>query len=180
MRNYSGKAFLTTILILLLITVSTSFFTYNFRIVKTTGGFHVVEKSEPAFDAPYVDITDWGIKELFVFMHITHEVIGAGYGSEIPQVAMFNYAIEQGIESIKEFDERYGVSQGVSDGYDWTVEQMHQVDREYEIQQKIDAVADEAKRIDEEYGISESLKEGMDKAGEAAKDNWEKAKGDGD
>lgn len=80
------------------------------------------------------------------------------------------------VRSVQEFDERYGVSQGVSDGYDWTIEQMRQMDRKYEIQQKVDAVVDEAKRIDEEYGISESLKEGMEKAGEAAKEIWEKVK----
>ena len=37
-------------------------------------------------------------------------------------------------------------------------------------------IVDEAKRIDEEYGVSESVKEGMDKAGEAAKEIWEKVK----
>lgn len=175
-HNSSGRAFLATILFVLLITVSASFFTYNFRVVKTFSGFHVVEKSDPAFDAPYVDITGWGVKELFVFHDITYEVINAGYVSEIPQVAMFNHAVDQGVSSIQEFDERYGVSQGVSDWYDWTVEQMREMDRQYEIQQKVDAVVDEAKRIDEEYGISESLKEGMDKASEAAKEIWEKVK----
>ena len=175
-RNSSGRTFFTTILFLLLIAVSVSFFSYNFRIVKTTEGFHVVEKSEPAFDAPYVDITDWGMKELFVFHDITFEVINAGYGSEIPQVAMFNHAVDQGVSSVQEFDERYGLSQGVSDGYDWTIEQMRQMDREYKIQQKVDAVVDETKLIDEEYGISESVKEGMDKAGEVAKEIWEKVK----
>jgi hypothetical protein len=171
-----GSSFITTILLLLLIAVSVSFFTYNFRVIKTTGGFHVVEKSEPGFEIPYVDITAWGIKDLFAFYDITLEVIKAGYGSEIPQVAIFKHAVDQGVETVQEFDERYGVSQGVSDSYDWTVEQMRQMDREYEIQQKFDAVADEAKRIDEEYGVSDSVKEGLKQAEEAAKKLWGKTK----
>lgn len=173
-KNIKGGAFLAAILFILLIVVSTSFFAYNFRIVKTMGGIHVVEKSEPAFDAPYVDITEWGIKELFVFHDITFEVINAGYGQEIPYVVAFKHAVDQGVGTVQEFDERYGVSQGVSDGYDWTIERMRQMDREYEIQQKVVAAVDEAKRIDEEYGISESVKEGMKALEEAARKVLEK------
>ena len=76
----------------------------------------MVEKSEPAFDTPYVDITDWGIKELFAHRHITYEVIHAGYGAEIPQVVLFKHAVDQGVQSVKEFHERYGASDSVSGG----------------------------------------------------------------
>ncbi len=105
----SGRAFLATVLFLLLLAVSISFFSYNFRIIKTGSGFHVVEKSDPAFDAPYVDMTDWGVKQLFEFRNITHELINAGYGAEISQVAM---------QEVNRIDQEYGVSEKVKEGMD--------------------------------------------------------------
>lgn len=174
----SGRAFLATVFFLLLIAVSALFFSYNFRLIKTTSGFHVIEKSDPVFDTPYVDITDWGINELFEYRNITYELINAGYGSEIPQLSMFRHAADQGVQSVSEFNERYGISEGVSDGYAWTVEQMREMDRQYEISQRMNTAMKEAKRIDQEYGISEKVKEGMDKAEEAARDLWEKVNED--
>jgi len=105
----SGRAFLATVLFLLLLAVSISFFSYNFRIIKTGSGFHVVEKSVPAFDTPYVDMTDWGVKQLFEFRNIAYELINAGYGSEIPQVAM---------KAAKRIDKEYGVSEKMKEGMD--------------------------------------------------------------
>src|SRR5680860_1333186 len=154
MRKDSGKAFLITILVLLLITVSVSFFTYNFRLVKTTGGIHVVEKAQPAFDTPYVDITKWGLKEMFVFRQITGEVIDAGYGPEPPYVAAFKHAFNQGVVSVKEFDERYGISQSVADGYEWSIDQMKEMDQQYELSQKMEAMKNRARELDEQYQIS--------------------------
>jgi len=174
----SGRAFPATILGLLLIAVAASFFTYNFRIVKTTGGFRMIEKSQPALESPYVDITDWGVKELYVFRNITYEVIHAGYGSEIPQVAMFNHAVDQGVQSVNEFDARYGVSGTAAEGYQWTIEQMRQIDRKYEIREGVNAAMEEAQRIDEEYMLSEGAKEGLNKAREAARELWEKVQDD--
>jgi len=177
-QNTSGRASLALILFLLLIAVVASFFTYNFRIINTTGGIHVVEKSDPAFDKPYVDISHWGIKELFRYRNITYEVIRAGHGSEIPQIALFRHAADQGVSSAKEFDERYDISTRVTEGYEWTVARMQELDKQYEIRGKMDAAIDEANRIDEEYGISEGVKEGMDDVSDAARELMEKAKND--
>jgi len=134
-------------LVILLVVVCAAFFSYNFRVARTLDGIVLVEKSESGFEKTFVDISAWTIRDLFINHQITMEVIKAGHTDGIPQVAAFNHAMDKGVESVEDFDERYGVSEG----FELTIEKMRAIDKKYDfserVEQAIDDVTDAAKEL---------------------------------
>ena len=144
MKNETQKAntrqTLTIVtLVILLVAVSGAFFSYNFRVARTLEGIVLVEKSESGFEKTFVDISAWTIRDLFINRQITMEVIKAGHADGIPQVAAFNHAMDKGVDSLEDFDERYGVSES----FELTIEKMREIDKKYDFSERVEKAIDD-------------------------------------
>lgn len=166
------------IVCLLAISVAAGVFAFNFSLLKTTDGIRLISKSDKGFNNLYVDASSWSLKDLFANPALVRDITQAGYSDELPQVKAFHHAVSEGINSVREFSDRYGVV----DAANTTVRELKQFDERYRISERAseahNAIKETAGDLDERYQIRERATEVADAARDNAANLWNRVKGD--
>ena len=133
--------------------VATGFvFSLNYHVVTTSRGTFVVPKRSLTLVDTFVDVRGWGWSDLWTHRETVVALVQAGHGAELPQVERFTGAVRAGVQTLQEFDARYGISD------------------------KIDRAARGVQEFDEKHRVSERVQEGIEKAASGVRNLMQRAR----